>query len=173
MILSRSVFFLTMLFCLVQCRSGSTSHSNCLDQFNREIEIGHFKYSMASKWIDLNSEINDSNKYLKVVLNLSSTKSQKSFLNAISKSNEDFESNYKYLSFGCNEDLYVKFKDKYFYPIGYVFEPSNGLSTQERLVYKFQVNINDYNQLIENCDAIEFWFVDHLAGSGKICFKIQ
>ena len=70
-------------------------------------------------------------------------------------------------------DHYLKYDDEYIYPIGYVFEPSNGLSKSERLVYKFQIAEDLYSKLMNAGDAVEYWYIDRMVGLGKICFKQQ
>jgi hypothetical protein len=108
--------------------------------------------------------------YLKAVLSATNTKTNKSLLYSSSQGVDDYEAKYKQLSFGSGEDLYMRFKDEIISPIGYVFEPSNGLSKSERLVYKFQLTDETYKRLKEDEDAVEYWHIDRIAGLGKICF---
>ena len=161
---------------LINCKNKEIVSTGDFDQLSRVIEIGSWKYALHVE--NQNKEKGSANMglsshYLKATLYISNTKSNKSLLYSIAKDAEDYEQKYKYLSFESKEDLSIRYKGEYIYPIGYVFEPSNGLSNSEKLVYKFQINDEIFQQLKQDSKSVEYWYIDKLVGVGKICFKQQ
>lgn len=167
------VLFMTMCF---SCDFISKKGGNSFDALSRTVKVNNWQFDLNVE--NQNKKLgtpraNENNHYLKATLDLSNVKTKKSLLYSLSDNAEDYAEKYKYLSFGSNRDLYIKYGEEYIYPIGYVFEPSNGLSKSERLVYKFQISDSVYKNLMKNNDAVEYWYIDRLVGLGKICFKQQ
>ncbi len=161
---------------LTGCSVSERSGAGLFDQLTRTVEVGNWRYDLrvenqSRKPHQTGTASQDH--YLKATLYLSNVKTNKSLLYSISKDVEDYEVKYKYLSFGSRDDLYIKCDDELIYPIGYVFEPSNGLSPSERLVYKFQLSEDTYRKLTQYNKSVEYWYIDRLTGLGKICFKQQ
>lgn len=175
----RSKHGVTIMLCTAiffSCDSISKKGSNSFDAMSRTVKVNNWQFDLNVE--NQNRKLGTSgtknnNHYLKATLDLSNVKTKKSLLYSLSDNAEDYAEKYKYLSFGSNSDLYIKYGDEYIYPIGYVFEPSNGLSKSERLVYKFQISDTVYKNLMKNNDAVEYWYIDRLVGLGKICFKQQ
>lgn len=172
----RLVSFLLFL-CLTSCMDAEKKRGNHFDELFRTIEIGNWQYTLSvenqgKKQPDLSKDLNG-NHYLKVTLHLSNTKTKKSLLYSASKDVGDYEEMYKYLSFGSRDDLYIQYNEEFVYPTGYVFEPSNGLSNSEKLVYKFQINDDLFKKMERHNHEVEYWYIDRLTGLGKICFKQQ
>lgn len=168
------VFFICTILC--GCGVSNKNGGNTFDDMHRTVQVDNWQFALNvenqnKKHAAASAALKDH--YLKATLYLSNIKTKKSLLYSISDNSEDYEAKYKYLSFNCKDDLYIKSKDENIYPIGYVFEPSNGLSTSERLVYKFQISDDKYKKLVQNNDAVEYWYTDKLIGLGKICFKQQ
>ncbi|MBS1778738.1 MAG: hypothetical protein JST70_05400 [Bacteroidetes bacterium] len=172
MVKIKSLFALgifTSLF-LLSC-VNKHSGNNRFDELNSTQQINHWKFVLNVEDQNKKQAVAVDKHYLKATLYISNVKAGKSLLYSLSDDVADYETKYKYLSFGCEQNLYIKCKDEYVYPIGYVFEPSNGLSTSERLVYKFQIDNKTYDKLMQASNATEYWYVDKLIGLGKICFK--
>lgn len=163
-------------FAMAGCTTEKKDSMGSFDRMRRTVEIGNWQFLLnvenQSKTGNKQDAISGMH-YLKATLYLSNIKTEKSLLYSVSKDIEDYEAKYKYLSFGAQDDLYIKWKEEFIYPIGYVFEPSNGLSKSERLVYKFQVSDEDYKRMLEDNNFVEYWYLDRLIGLGKICFKPQ
>lgn len=170
-ICSLYVFLLMAVF--ISCRLSNDVKQAVWEDYSRIIQVGNWQYELnveyQNKKYQLDTIIKE--QYLKVTLRLSNHKRRKSLLYSVVKNKEDYEKMYQYLSFGAIDDLFLKFRDLYVHPMGYVFEPSNELSLGDRLVYKFQIDDNLFQELSLSADEVEFWFIDRLAGSGKICFK--
>ena len=173
------IFLLSIVFLfliLASCRSDKKYSTGEFDALKRTLEIGSWQFSLNIENQNKtkgNSHASSGMYYLKATLYISNIKTKKSLLYAISKNIEDYEAKYKYLSFHGQDDLYIKWNDIHIYPIGYVFEPSNGLARSEKLVYKFQVGEDDYNRMIQDSKNVEYWYTDRMIGLGKICFKSQ
>jgi hypothetical protein len=175
----KSRYGVAIMLCIAvffSCDSIDKKSSNSFDALSRTVKVNNWQFDLNVE--NQNKKVgtpdaNHSNHYLKATLDLYNVKTKKSLLYSLSDNAEDYAEKYKYLSFGSNRDLYIKYGDDYIYPIGYVFEPSNGLSKSERLVYKFQISDTVYKNLIKNNDAVEYWYIDRLVGLGKICFKQQ
>lgn len=141
------------------------------DAFRREVNIDHWKYTLdVVNQNDVHGTEQADAQYLKATLYMTNDRSKKSVLYTAAGNKEEYESIYKYLSFGSNDDLYIRYKELFIYPIGYVFEPSNALSVDDRLIYKFRIDDSTYNDMKQSGEAIEYWYIDRLAGLGKICF---
>lgn len=172
----RSVMIFVVCLTLTGCAASDNDRHVRFDKFNRTIEVANWQYKLR---VENQNEVKGrdvqglTDQYLKATLFVSNHKTGKSLLYSISKDIEDYEAKYKYLSFSSNDDFYIKYNDEYIYPIGYVFEPSNGLSKSERLVYKFQIAEDLYSKLMQAGDAVEYWYIDRMVGLGKICFKQQ
>ena len=169
---NRFLFFLAMFTIgLTACHTdGSSSH---FDNMEKTVAVDNWQFVLHAENL---SSIHASTvkttdaQYLKVTLYASNTKTKKSLLFSIADDAEDYARKYRYLSFDSKNDLYIKYKNEIIYPIGYVFEPSNGLSTSERLVYKFQLNNNTYQELLKHENEVEYWYSENIIGLGKICF---
>jgi|GEM_PF-2843393 hypothetical protein len=163
---------LILLLCLIATACNKADKRKDFDELRSTVNIDNWQFDLNVENQSKKMQLNDvKGKYLKAILYISNTKTKKSLLYSLSKGSEDYEGKYKYLSFNSNNDLFIKYKDEYIYPIGYVFEPSNGLSKNERLVYKFQLSDSTYNKLMQDSEAVEYWYIDRLIGLGKICFK--
>lgn len=147
--------------------------NNRFDALNKTQQINNWKFALkVENQNEKMDTVNTQNRhYLKATLYITNIKTGKSLLYSLSDDVKDYEVKYKHLSFACDRNLYIKCNDEYIYPMGYVFEPSNGLSNSERLVYKFQINDDVYNRLMQSKTPVEYWYVDQLIGLGKICFK--
>lgn len=159
--------------CLAGCERLENAEKGAFDQFRKDITVEnwHFRLNVENQNRQEGADtIGLSDHYLKATLYLSNSKTGKPLLYSVSDNQEDYEAKYKFLSFGCKDDLYIKFHDELIYPIGYVFEPSNGLAGDERLVYKFRVADDTYRKLRKDNEAVEYWYIERLAGLGKICF---
>jgi hypothetical protein len=168
----RLVLAFLISIAMANCNTTGKSSRNHFDDFSRTINVDNWQFSLNVENQNKKAKPDSSfsHHYLKATVYLSNSKTKKSLLYAISENSEDYEAKYKYLSFSGKDDLFIKHNDEFIYPIGYVFEPSNGLSTSERLVYKFQIDDNVYKKLLKDNEAVEYWYVDRLVGLGKICF---
>lgn len=167
------VIMVIACFCLTNCNKYSNERNSDFDELSKTVNVDNWQFALnvenQNKRKGIDSTELDAH-YLKATLYLSNTKTKKSLLYSISDNAEDYEVKYKYLSFGSKDDLFIKHNDDFIYPIGYVFEPSNGLSNSERLVYKFQIDDVMYKQLKQGKGSVEYWYIDRLTGLGKICF---
>lgn len=163
---------LFIVFCFAGCKYMGEQRSR-FDALNKTQQINNWKFTLnVENQNEKMNTVNTMNRhYLKATLYMSNVKTGKSLLYSLSNDVKDYEEKYKYLSFGCGGNLYIKCNNEYIHPIGYVFEPSNGLSNSERLVYKFQINDDVYQRLKQAKEPAEYWYVDQLIGLGKICFK--
>lgn len=146
------------------------------DALRKEVAVGNWNYGLLVENQNEKAGVvpdEPGKYYLKATLSLANTKTQKSLLYSASTGVEDYEAKYKYLSFKSGADLCIRHKGVVINPVGYVFEPSNGLSPSERLVYKFILSSEQYDALKESRDQVEYWYTDHLIGLGKICFNIN
>ncbi len=133
--------------------------------------IGNWKYRLTLQRNNSPTHNVDSIVYVKASLQIGNIKTQQSLLYSASRNQEEYKKNYNYLSFYAGKDLYIKDDNSNIYPLGYVFEPSNGLTPDERLVYKFAISKKQYLELIqENSDAA-FWYHDRISKLGKICLR--
>lgn len=178
MIKSNCGIVMAFLVCLglTNCNISNRNSSSHFDEMNRTVKVSNWQFALNvenqnKKKGTVKTGFNDH--YLKATLYLSNVKTKKSLLYSVSDNIEDYEAKYKYLSFSSKDDLYIKHDDEFIYPIGYVFEPSNGLSNSERLVYKFQISNDLYKKLMQDNEAVEYWYIDRLIGLGKICFTQQ
>lgn len=155
---------------LSSCEEGS---KYSFDNMDKTISVGNWIYNLKVEQAQESESAagTGSNRYLRATLSLGNSKTNQSLLYSASKDHKQYEKNYTYLSFNSKKNLYLKCKNDTTFPIGYVFEPSNGLNTKERLVYKFMITNEQYNKLKENSEAIEYWYVDQVLGLGKICFN--
>lgn len=158
----------------VSCGIGKKGNAG-FDEMNRSVQVNNWKFDLnVENQSRAAGKIEDTtDHYLKATLYLSNTKTKKSLLYSISDDVADYEGKYKYLSFDSKKDLFIKNGDDLIYPIGYVFEPSNGLSASERLVYKFKIPGELYRKMKKEEASVEYWYIDRLVGLGKICFKQQ
>lgn len=173
--MTRSSGYIILVFCCSMLLASSCNlfgDRHPFDELKRKIQIGNWEFALQvkNKSADALHQTKSSIHYLKATLDLSNTKTGKSLLYSISDGTEDYEVKYKYLSFGAKNDLFISYKDEYIFPIGYVFEPSNGLSNSERLVYTFQMDDTTYRKLKKDEEEVAYWFIDRMAGLGKICF---
>ena len=142
------------------------------DKFRKVVTIDNWEFTL-----DVDNQTKKANvpsgqqqtQYLKATLYLANIKTQRSLLYSMSKTTEDYEGMYKYLAFGCRDELCIRNGDQYIHPIGYVFEPSNGLVRSDKLVYQFQLEDKIYRDL-SAAKNVEYWYTDRLVGLGKICF---
>lgn len=172
MVRSRYGLLLFLLLCLTVAACNVADKRKDFDERSSTVNVGNWQFDLNVENQNKKKKVEGvQGKYLKATLYMSNTKTKKSFLYSSSGDAEDYEGKYKYLSFNSNNDLYIKYKDEHIYPIGYVFEPSNGLSKNERLVYKFQLSDSTYDKLAAHSEDVEYWYVDRLIGLGKICFK--
>ena len=158
---------------LAGCDIDTQKESSDFDELKETVNVNNWQFRLHVENQNKQKGADDiglRNQYLKATLHLSNTKTKKSLLYSISDDTEDYQVKYKFLSFGCKDDLYIKYKGDFIYPIGYVFEPSSGLAGSERLVYKFQIDNEIYKKLKEDNSAVEYWYIDRLIGLGKICF---
>lgn len=165
--------FVLIVLCVIGCVDKPKKPQATFDMMHRTVSVGNWQFELRVE--NLNTKNNEdpanvSGYYLKAALLMSNTKTQKSLLYSVSDGVDDYEEKYKYLSFNSTDDLFIKYKDRMIYPIGYVFEPSNGLSTSERLVYRFQLDTDMYQLLLDNSKDVEYWYIDRMIGLGKICF---
>lgn len=177
MIKSKCTYHIAFLFCtwlsLAGCEKPGSGGKMDFDWFSKEVNVDNWQLKLnvenqnRQKGADT---MRLSDHYLKATLYLANAKTQKPLLYSISADAEEYEANYRFLAFDCRDDLYIKYKEEFIYPIGYVFEPSNGLSGSERLVYKFQIADDMYQKLKKDEAAVEYWYIERLAGLGKICF---
>lgn len=168
-------FMFLLIFCMASCQSMDKQMGSHFDDLNRTVEIGNWQYSLSVENQNTQKqELANSTEYyyIKATLHMTNIKTKMSLLYSASKNNDEYAAMYKYLSFDSKDDLYIKNNDELIYPIGYVFEPSNGLSKSEKLVYKFQIDKAQFGKL-RNSKNVEFWYIDKLIGLGKICFKQQ
>jgi len=156
------------------CNMIAGEPATSFDDLNKDIAIGNWTYALRVENQSTRAGAvtkEPGQYYLKATLSIGNSKTQKSLLYSSSRDAKDYEAKYKYLSFSSNEDLCIKHGGKIIHPIGYVFEPSNGLSPNERLVYKFALSDSLYDMLRNDSRHIEYWYTDHLIGLGKICFN--
>lgn len=170
----RNKYFLALLIVMgfAACKPENNDSAH-FDNMEKTIAVDNWQFVLHAE--NLNAAYADSvkannAKYVKVTLYASNTKTKKSLLFSIADDGEDYARKYRYLSFDSKNDLYIKYKNQVIYPIGYVFEPSNGLSTSERLVYKFQLDNKTYEQLLKHEEEVEYWYSENIVGLGKICF---
>lgn len=167
---------LVVCYGLMSCNAFHGDTSRRFDNFNKSIAIGNWIYELH---VENQNEktgavpVPATHFYLKATLSIGNSKTKKSLLYSASKDAEDYEAKYKYLAFNSSQDLHIKYNDEIIKPIGYVFEPSNGLSTSERLVYKFMLRKEQYEAMKKNRKHIVYWYTDHLIGLGKICFNVN
>ena len=161
-----------ILACLsfLACKEKTTV--NYFYNLHETVSVDNWQFDLIVEEQKLKSgePVKNGDRYLKATLYLSNSKTKKSLLYSISEDQEDYEAKYKYLSFNSKDDLFIKFKNEYIYPIGYVFEPSNGLSTTERLVFKYRISNNMFEQMSNENQYVEYWYIDRFVGLGKICF---
>ncbi len=174
MVRSKSYLIVFLLFCLGFTRcTDKINRKGKFYEFKENILIDHWQYgiSVDEQKLKSNHKASDSaDHYLKATLFLSNAKTKKSLLYSVSDEHEDYEAKYKYLAFESGNDFYIKFKNDYIYAIGYVFEPSNGLSITDRLIYKFKINDKMFKQMVNDNQSVEYWYIDRFVGLGKICF---
>ena len=168
--------FVPLLF---GCRFFNQDDNAC-GNLQYRVEIGNWQYDLhiekqgedfKEKRLEPDSRA-DRKYYIKALLAIGNSKTHKSLLYSTSRNAKEYESKYDYLAFQANKDFYIKSEDSIIYPVGYVFEPSNGLNTNERLVYKFIFSDAQYHHLRKSKD-LEFWYADHITGLGKICFNAK
>ncbi len=154
------------------CQALSGRPSERFDNLRETVDLGNWKYDLRVENQSRKSGTAgmDSDQYLKATLSVGNSKTNKSLLYSASKDSKDYEAKYKYLSFAGGEDLCLKYDGKTVHPIGYLFEPSNGLVPTERLIYKFLLQPAEYEAL-QRSNHVEYWYTDHLVGLGKICFN--
>jgi len=165
-----------LVVCVLLAGCSIDRNNSRFDRFDRVIEVGNWMYALNVE--NQNEQAGrktgaPADKYLKATLYISNSKTKHSLLYSASRDNADYEEKYKYLSFGSREDLCLKWKDQTIYPIGYVFEPSNGLGSNDKLVYKFRLSDDLYRKLKDDDGNVAYWYTDKLVGIGKICFKQQ
>lgn len=169
-------FAFILLVMTAACGKREGAQSNDFDQLHKTVEIDNWRFGLSvenqSKKMDAATAGTGSH-YLKATVDLSNKKSKKPLLHIVSDSDEDYEAKYKYLAFNCKDNLYIKYKNENIYPIGYLFEPSNGLSGSERLVYKFELGNDLYERLKKDDESVEYWYIDRLSDLGKICFTLN
>lgn len=172
MIKNSLLFFTAMLTVwTIACQSPTSGFH--FDNMEKTVSVDNWQFVLHAENLNAlhaNTVKATDAQYIKVTLYASNTKTKKSLLYSIADDAEDYSAKYRYLSFDSKNDLYIKYKDAIIYPIGYVFEPSNGLSTSERLVYKFQLNNATYEQLLKHENEVEYWYSENIIGLGKICF---
>jgi hypothetical protein len=176
MIKSKAWVVILLLACLGLINCKGDRKNDQFDEFSRTVKVDHWQYTLSVENQNTKKGVAAqglNKEYLKATMYLGNVKTKQSLLYSASKDVEDYEAKYKYLSFNSGEDLYIKYKDSLIYPIGYVFEPSNGLSKSERLVYKFQISKDLYQRMLKENSAVEYWYIDRLVGLGKICFTQQ
>lgn len=166
-----AVFFVCLY--MTGCVSDNKKVAGDFDSLKETVNVNNWQFALYVENQNQQKAADTTgltDQYLKATLHLSNAKTKKSLLYSISDNIEDYETKYKFLSFGCKDDLYIKYKEEFIYPIGYVFEPSSGLAETERLVYKFQIDNETYRKLKQDNNAVEYWYIDRLIGLGKICF---
>lgn len=158
---------------LAGCDKHSGGRKSEFDQFSRELTVDDWQFKLN---VENQNRLKGADtaaidgQYLKATLYLSNGRTQKPLLHSVSADGDEYEANYRFLAFDCRDDLYIKYKDEFIYPMGYMFEPSNGLAGNERLVYKFRVEDKMYDEMKRDNGAVEYWYIERLAGLGKICF---
>lgn len=174
MVKSSFLVIAIMVICMgmFSCTTGLKESSKQFDQIHKTLDINNWQLTL--KVINQNNLIKDTvgleHQYLKASLDIYNTNTQKSLLYSVADDKDDYEVKFTYLSFSSKDDLYIKFEDEYIYPIGYVFEPSNGLSKSDRLVYKFKINDERYQKMLKKSEDVEYWYIERIAELGKICF---
>ncbi len=159
---------------LPACRRGSAVMEPPLGGFSRSIRVENWQFDLRVE--DPLTEASDSARtdyYIKAILFLSNHRTGNSLLFSLADDAADYERKYKYLAFESRDDFYIQWGDSTLYPIGYVFEPSDGLSKAERLVYKFRIPHQTYQRLWQEGEEVAYWYIDRLIGLGKICFRPQ
>lgn len=164
-------FLILIVLGSLSCDKGEQKVKTRFDDFKRVVSIDNWKYTLhVENQNNKNTVEQTKAQYLKATLYMTNEKSKKSMLYTAANNEQEYEALYKYLSFGSTDDLYIRYKELFIYPIGYVFEPSNGLSIDDRLVYKFSIDDSTYNDMRQSGEPVEYWYIDRLAGLGKICF---
>lgn len=159
--------------CLAGCDKHTGGSKGEFDRFTRELTVDDWQFKLN---VENQNRLKQEDtaaldgQYLKATLHLSNGRTQKPLLYSVSADGEEYEANYRFLAFDCRDDLYIKYKDEFIYPIGYVFEPSNGLAGTERLVYKFRIENKIFDEMKRDNSEVEYWYIERLAGLGKICF---
>lgn len=165
-----------LLLTAVGCGTRERTQGKDFDGLRKTVDIDNWRFGLMVENQNLKIDadtVSGGNHYLKATIDLSNIKTKKPLLYSVSESEEDYEAKYKYLAFNSKDDLYIKYDNEYIYPIGYVFEPSNGLSGSERLVYKFEIGNKLYERLKQDDEGVEYWYIDRLIGLGKICFTLN
>lgn len=168
----RLVFMLTIgVIVNASCSNFGKGSKTCLSLKESTI-IDGMQFSVYSKIFDESKNGNDDDIFLKVYMRVTNVQEKKSFLFS-SKNVDEYNARYKYLSFNANNDLILKIDSSTIQPLGYNFFPSNELSQYDELVYSFRVPKKKFDK--KSCRGlnVQFWYVDHIAGVGNICFRPQ
>lgn len=168
----RLLFILTFgLICNASCSNFGKSGQSCLNVKESTI-IDGMRFSVYTKIFDGPKSGNYEDIFLKVYMRVTNERQKKSLLFS-SKNVDEYNARYKYLSFSANNDFILKIDSSTILPLGYNFFPSNEVSQYDELVYSFRIPKKKFDK--KSCSGlnIQFWYVDHIAGVGNICFRPQ
>ena len=134
--------------------------------------VNDVKFTIATKIYEEEKGEKSDYIFFKVYVRIVNAAKNKSFLFA-SKDASEYNSKYQYLSFNANKDFVLKIDTAEILPIGYNFLPSNEVSNYDELIYSFRVDKKRIADISCNKLNIQYWYMDHIAGIGNVCFRPQ
>lgn len=156
-------------FYFISCDFSKKQDEKCL-MLNDSRVIDDLKFNLFTK-IYHESNTNEYNYiFFKVYIRIFNVRKNKSFLFS-SKDVDDYDEKYKYLSFNANKDFLLKIDTADILPIGYTFLPSNEVSNYDELIYSFRLEKKRISDISCNKLNIQYWYIDHIAGIGNVCFR--
>lgn len=169
----RSILKLTLLFTVyfMSCDVAKKQDFNCL-VLNDSRVINDLKFDLSTKIYQEDDAKASEYIFFKVYVRIADAAKKKSFLFA-SKDVNGYNAKYQYLSFNANKDFLLKIDTAEILPIGYNFLPSNEVSNFDELIYSFRLEKKRISDINCNKLNIQYWYMDHIAGTGNVCFRPQ
>lgn len=142
------------------------------DSFSQEVRLSpwHFRFKVENQnHVHGDTGAVEGGYYLKASVLISHSTSGESLLHAVSDDEASYSAKYHYLAFDAGGDLYLEADGDRVYALGYVFEPSLGLTGYDRLVYTFRLSAAEYADF-RGRSEVSYWYIDRMAGLGRLCF---
>lgn len=166
------VWLVLLAFWCFSCNGIKQHDQECL-MVNESRVVDGLKFDLFTK---MYQEEKDTTRYddffFKLYVRISDVRKSRSFLFS-SKNEDEYNARYKYLSFGAGRDFLLKIDTATIMPIGYTFLPSNEVSQYDELVYSFRLPKKTFSDIYCSDVSIQYWYIDHIAGIGNVCFRPQ